>query len=112
MSKERFDIAEICKNVRHLDAKELMQLLQTQKTKLWSWGCDGFTNLENKALKFRVRANRHKGYVYIVVNASDLFDVYLVSTHGNLIKKLPNIYFSELVDTIDNDIEFVDSYKF
>jgi len=107
---DRFNFSEIKDSVRHCYVQEVVNLLNTQRMKFWSWGSNNFVNLYDKGLKFTVRAQRHYGYVYIVVNGMDLYDVYLVSIKGNLKKKLEDIYFEDLVDTIDNEIEFIDGY--
>lgn len=107
---EKFNLSEITKVCRQMEVKETVNLLNTQRTKLWSWGANGYTNCFNKALKFKVQAHRHKGYIYITVNGNDLYDVYLVSTHNNLKKQFNDIFFDDLVDIIDNEIERVKEY--
>jgi hypothetical protein len=108
---KKFDLNEITKTCRQMDCKETINLLNTQRIKLWSWGANGYTNCFNKALKFKVQARRHKGYIYITVNGNDLYDIYLVSTHGNLIKEYIDIFFEDVVDIIDNEIENVKEYQ-
>ena len=107
----KFNIQEVTKSCRQMNCNETLQLLKTQPFKVMSWGANNYTNIENKALKFKVQAHRHKGYIYITVNGNDLYDVYLVSTHNNLVKEFKDIFFEDLVNTIDTEIEYIKDYK-
>ena len=106
-----FNLNEIVKSCVQIDCKETINLLNTQRMKVWSWGTNGFTNCFDKALKFKVQAHRHKGYIYLTVNGNDLYDIYFVSTHGNLKKQFNDIFFEDVVDVIDNEIEFIKEYS-
>lgn len=79
--------------------------------KVWSWGANGWTNLEGKMLKFKVNGHHHKGYVYIGVNGLDLFDIILVNNFGNIIEEIHDVYLEDLIDTIDVKVEKIDAYK-
>ena len=65
-----------------------------------------------KGLALKVSAYRHKGYVLITLNGSDYYDVDLISTRGNIKKQFTDLCFDELVETIDKEIEYVDTYKY
>jgi hypothetical protein len=77
---------------------------------VWSWGAHGWTNIENKCLRFKVRGHHFKGYVHIIVNGLDLFDVFYVSTHGNIKDVSKDVYIEDLVDTIDIKVERIPEY--
>jgi hypothetical protein len=62
-------------------------------------------------LRFTVNGRHHRGHVYIVVNHSDLFDVYLTSNRGTVKEVLTDIYVDSLVDSIDAKIEYVPEYR-
>lgn len=100
---------------REIDSRELLGLLKSDINKFWSWGSRGFTvdNLNHpKMFRFRVSGHHHKGYVYIFLNSMDLFDVYLTNLK-NVIKTRTNemgIYFDELVEWIDNNVERIPGY--
>lgn len=87
------------------------QLIAGGKTKVWSWGANKWVGGENW-LSFRVRARRHKGYVKITLNSLDLYDVQLISTHGNIKKEWNNLYCDQLTEVIDNEIEKIEAYKY
>ena len=65
-----------------------------------------------KGLALKVSAHRHKGYVLITLNGGDYYDVDLISTRGNIKKQFTDLCFDELVETIDKEIEYVDTYKY
>jgi hypothetical protein len=65
-----------------------------------------------KGLALKVHAHRHKGYVLITLNGGDYYDVDLISTRGNIKKQFTDLCFDELVQTIDKEIEYVDTYKY
>ena len=108
---KKINLPEILKSVRTLDCVELMQYFKMHNYKFWSWGARGFTNISNKALKFRVNGHHHKGHVYIVVNGMDLFDVYLTSIQGNIKTELNDIFIEDLFTILDEKIEKIPEYK-
>ena len=78
----------------------------------WSWGLNNpLIAVKNKALRFTVQGHHHKGYVYIVLNFMDTFDVYYTSNR-NTIKKISNdVYIDVLIDVLDTAIERIPEYK-
>jgi hypothetical protein len=95
---------------REINVNDLVALLRQDISIYWSWGTNKLVNLANKGLRFTVNGHHHKGYVYIVLNGSDLFDVYY-TTSRNTIKHIEtDIYFDELVKRIDNKIERIEEY--
>ena len=95
---------------RELDVDDLVKLLTYNKTIFWSWGSHAFVNLGNKGLRFKVNGHHHKGHVYIVLNGSDLFDVYYTTIRGTIKDIHTDLYFDVLVETIDNKIERIEKY--
>lgn len=87
------------------------QLFATGRLKVWSWGARNWIGDEN-SLTFRVGARRHKGYVKITLNGSDLYDIKLISTHGNVKDEFKDIYFDQMVEVIDDRIEKIPEYKY
>lgn len=79
--------------------------------KVWSWGARGWTNIEDKVLKFRVSGHLFKGVVYIGVNGKDLFDVYLTNLKGVIQQEVNDVYIEDLIDTIDGKVERIPDYK-
>ena len=78
---------------------------------VWSWGAQAWTKMNANCLRFTVNGRHHRGHVYIVVNHSDLFDVYLTSNRGTVKEVLTDIYVDSLVDSIDAKIEYVPEYR-
>jgi hypothetical protein len=79
---------------------------------VWSWGAREYTKMSNFLLRFRVSAHRHKGYVFVAVNGADLFDVWLTNLKGEIKKEFTDVYISELVSTIDDEIERIPEYEY
>jgi len=107
----KLDIYELAKTVRTQNCNETLQVVSHDKVVFYSWGAHAFTNFANKVLRFKVNGHHHKGHVYIVVNGSDLYDVYLTTTRGNIVKEMKDIYFDELQTRIDNAIERIEQYS-
>ena len=77
----------------------------------WSWGPHAWRIMNRKQLRFKVDARRHKGHVYIAVNSFDLFDIFLTTLKGRVVKEIKNIYIDNLIRVIDNEIERIPEYK-
>lgn len=80
-------------------------------TKVMCWGAHAWTKMNKYVLRFKVEAHRHKGHIYVAVNASDLFDVYLTTTHGKIEHVFDSVYLGEFIATIDEKIEMIEDYK-
>lgn len=93
-----------------ISPRETMQVLSYDKIKFWSWGANNFKNLEGKGVYFKVNGHHHKGYVMICLHPSDTFDVYFISTHGNIKEHCTNVYVDELTDLIDRKVEKIQAY--
>ena len=100
---------------RNFDANELMQLLKSKGFAVFaSWGASQFTvNDKNDTtmFKMKVNGNHHKGYVYIFLSFLDLFNVYLTKFDDTIVNKIDGLYFDQLVNWIDEKIEWIDAYK-
>jgi hypothetical protein len=104
------NIDEITKWTRELNCNELIDFFRMHTYLFWSWGANGFANYNNKALKFKVQGHYHKGYVYIVLNGMDLFDVYLTTTSGKIKETLNDVYLDQLFTLLDQKIEKLPQY--
>ncbi len=80
-------------------------------TTVWSWGASGWTRINECVLRFIVRGRHHKGHVYVIPNASDLFDVYLTTNRGTIKTTFTDIFVDSLVETIDEAVEKIPAYK-
>ena len=76
----------------------------------------GFTNplvaKKNLAYRFTVSGMLHKGFVYIVLDFMDTFNIYYTNKQ-NKIKKISNdVYIDQLIEILDIEIEKIPKYKF
>lgn len=95
---------------REFNPNETLQLLNAYGYRFWSWGANGFKNMFNKALFFKVQGHYHKGYVLITLNAADLYDVRLYTTTGKVKDTLTDLFFDQLFDAIDEKVERIPEY--
>lgn len=112
---EKISIKEA--SCRELYLPDLMSVLRSDIIKFWSWGVNTKTlTLDNlkkpRAFRMTVSGHHHKGYVYIFLNGSDLFDVYLTTKKDVIVKRTDEmgIYVDELVDWIDEKVERIPEY--
>ena len=96
---------------REFNPLETMQVLRHDIMVYFSWGVSKLTNFENKALVLKVNARRHKAYVVITLAWNDTYSVYLFQTNGKIKKEFKEVYFDQLVEVIDNEIERIPEYK-
>lgn len=90
--------------------KELQLFLIRHGFRFWSWGATNFWNVLGRGLLFKVNGHHHKGYVLIGLDYSDTFDVYFISTHGNVVDEKHMVYIDMLFDIIDERIEKIPEY--
>jgi hypothetical protein len=103
-------IKPLLENKLEFNPTETMGWLTYNQPVFWSFGVSKMINLSNKGLLLRVSARRHKGWVLITLNNSDLYDVYLVNTLGKVKKEIKDVYCDGLLDTIDDSIERIPEY--
>jgi hypothetical protein len=96
-------------NCRDIEVQELVNVLRKNR-KVWSWGAHNWTNIRNRAIAFRVSGMLFKGNVALMVNGSDLFDVHLCSSHGNLKHTIKDVFIGDLIDAIDEKVELIHAY--
>lgn len=101
---ETFDIKKHgCRELHEMD--ELVKLMARNRI-VWCWGAKGWTRYpNNKALRFRVSGMLHKGFVFLTVNGSDLFDIHLTNLKGKIKKSITDVFVGDLINTIDSHVE-------
>jgi len=112
-TEKKFFNDEILKKVREFYSMKELHSVMARNQIVWSWGAHGWTNVEKKALRFRVSGNHFKGLIFIVVNGADLFDVYL--TKGaklEIVDTLNDVFIEDLIPTIDERVERLPEYRF
>ena len=107
----KIDIDALGKKSRPQDMNGTLAVLRNDFWKFASWGAEGFQKHKDRVLKFKVNGHHHKGYVYLAVSGSDLYDAYLTDLMGEIVKEVKDMYFDELVDRLDVVIEKVESYQ-
>ena len=109
----KINVTAITNSCRQLNVSELIDLLRMDINKFWSWGSHAYT-IDNKRncrmFRMAVNGHHHKGHVYIFLNGSDLFDVYLTTKMGTIKKVLTDLYNDQIVDVIDKEIEYISDY--
>ena len=80
--------------------------------KVITWGSYGWTRMNKSLLRFRVSARRHKGYIYVAVNGSDLFNVWLTNLKGDVKMEFLDVYLEDFIDVIDTEIEYIKEYVY
>lgn len=92
------------------------QIMFPNKHIFYSWGATNFTygvgTNGYPILRFKVNGMKFKGYVHIIYNPMDYYEVEFISTHGNLKKRYDEVYFDNLQTIIDEFVEKIDAYTF
>ena len=91
---------------RGFDPNETIKCLKMfGGTGFWCWGAHAYTVYKDTMLRFKVSGLKHKGHVYITLNGADLYDVALTTTKGKIKKVMTDIYFDDLFNLLDWEIE-------
>lgn len=92
------------------------QIMYPNMQIFWSWGANKFTfgvgTNGYPILRFKVNGMKFKGYVHIIYNPCDYYEIEFISTHNNLKKRYEEVYFDNLQEIIDNYVEKIDAYTF
>ena len=96
------------------------QLRSPQIFKFWSWGATRFScgvvcnkakaDEKNIALRFWTNGMKHKGYVVVMLNSLDYYDVEFISRQGNLKKRVEDVDCFQLQEVIDDFVEKISAY--
>jgi hypothetical protein len=100
---------------REMYIPDLIDLLRSSGYIMMSWGAHNFTIDKKKGtqmFRMNVQGHHHKGHVYIFLNGTDLFDVYLTTNRGTIKKRTEEmgIYNDQLIEWIDDRIEKIPEY--
>ena len=107
----KIDTKEFVRTCKLFSIMELHnQILRTGAIAM-SWGFRNPLIIEkDRVYRFTVSGHHHKGHVYIVLDALDLFDIYYTSNRGTIKKVREGIYVDVLIDVLNKDIEYIDAY--
>ena len=91
----------------------IMSIFSTQSNVVMSWGVCKFRALQgNSGIIFHVQGYKFNGWVKIIYDeGADLFNVSYLSNQGKMVKEQQGIYFDELVNTIDEEVEKTQDYN-
>ncbi len=92
-------------------AQYIMKVFSMRKITLMSWGFNA-PKVITDGVQFDVNGFKHSGLVQVIYqHGLDLFKICLLSTEMELVKEVTEIYFDELVSTIDEQVEMVENYE-
>jgi len=92
-------------------ANYILSIFRTNLNIVWSWGFNSQKPMQN-GLSFKVQGFLHRGWVSIEYNeGSDLFDIKLLNNQLIEVKSIEGVYFDELVDVIDDAVEYCKNYE-
>ena len=91
----------------------IMQILSTKPNVVMSWGVCKFKALQgDEGVMFHVQGFKFNGWVKCVYDlGADLFNIFYIDNKGETQKIQKGIYFDELVDTIDREVEKAENYN-
>lgn len=90
----------------NFSASETMKQLRAgDLCRFWSWGAHDFINIHNKGLLFKVNGRLHRGWVFIALDYSDTYDVYIITYRGTIKSTHNMIYCDMLAELIDKCVE-------
>ena len=91
----------------------IMQILSTKPNVVMSWGVCKFRALQgDEGVMFHTQGFKWNGWVKVVFNqGADLFNIFYIDNKGETQKIQKGIYFDEMVDTIDNEVEKTADYE-
>lgn len=82
------------------------QLMGLGKIKVWSWGANSWKAISD-GLSFKVQGFKFRGIVTITLMGNDTYTIRLIK-RNKLVEEFTNVYFDEMVDLIDYQVEFTD----
>ena len=95
---------------REFDVSETVLVLRTPIQVFWSWGVEKLVNYYDKGLIMLVNGRHHKGVVYIRLSWDDTYSYFLLNPDLSVKKESHNVYFDELQERLDKDVEYIDGY--
>lgn len=92
-------------------ARYIYKILSSKFFIMTSWGFHNPVTIKD-GLQFNVNGFIHKGVVQVEYqHGLDLFLVRLLSTTNELVKEIDRLYFDQLIEVIDENVEKVQNYN-
>jgi hypothetical protein len=96
---------------RTFDPQETLQVLKgTNQQIYWSWGVEKVVNYNDLGLILLVNGHHHKGVVFIRLSWDDTYSYFLLNPDLSIKLETHNVYFDELQERVDKDVEYIDKY--
>lgn len=96
---------------RDFNPAETLKVLKSPNQQIyWSWGVERVVNYNNQGLILLVNGHHHRGVVFIRLSWDDTYSYFLLNTDLSIKKEVHNIYFDELQQRVDKDVEYIDKY--
>ena len=90
---------------------KLVETLQSKMT-VWSWGAKNWTKFSDYVLGFIVNGHHHKGWVLVMVNDMDTFDIIYTDFDMKVVDVDGEVYIESLISVIDEKVEYINEYKY
>jgi hypothetical protein len=97
---------------REFDPAETLQVLKTPLQIYWTWGTEKVVNYNNQGLILLVNGHHHQGVVFIRLSWDDTYSYFLLNPDLSVKLERHQVYFDELQEKLDRDIEYITDYKF
>jgi len=91
---------------------ETLSILRSNPSIYLSWGVERYFNVEDRGLMMKVNGNHHKGWVLITLGWNDYYRVHILTKYGEVLDSFTEVCFDELIQTIDDRIEWIEEYEF
>lgn len=101
------EISSVVKTIR-------AQLMASGQMKVWSWGAHAWMMMDKDTLQFKVQGHHFRGHVRIAYDEGD--DLYSIhfghwrNRQWKNLKTVGGIYCDQMVDVIDQKVEYIDQY--
>lgn len=96
---------------REFNPSETLQVLKSPINIYWSWGVEKVVNYNDKGLILIVNGHHHKGLLFIRLSWNDTYSYFLLNDDGTIKKEQHEVYFDQLQELLDKDIEYIEDYK-
>ncbi|MEW5675522.1 hypothetical protein ABGT15_04350 [Flavobacterium enshiense] len=96
---------------RDFDFNDTLKVLKSPINVFWSWGVEKIYTVENSGIILKVNGHHWKHFVLITLAWNDTYTVTLLDGGFNPTKTMKEIYFDELQNRIDKEIEFISDYE-
>lgn len=92
---------------REFYSMEELQRAIRNKTIVCCWGVEEWLKFDKFTMRLKVNGHHLTGYVYIMVNSADLFNIYYTD-FNNMIKFYDeDVFIDQLITVIDKRIEYI-----